>query len=232
MKAVVFGFAALAVIGLAQGRASAATLTVTGGTIQVTPNANGLLVNSSSIPITENSSTDTLGSTATPQIGVGSSPDTTGWDPWGNGNPGPVDTNSRWLSVGGSGSIVPGSATFTTGSPVNVLSLLWGSPNSGNSITFFSGMDGGGANLGTVDAASITSPNNESPGYIWTITSSSLFESFVLNDTGGGFEVADLDAQLTTPLPSTWTMLIAGFVGLGFFAYRGSKKGSAAIAVA
>jgi len=35
-----------------------------------------------------------------------------------------------------------------------------------------------------------------------------------------------------TPLPSTWTMLIAGFVGLGFFAYRGSKKNSAAIAAA
>ncbi len=27
-----------------------------------------------------------------------------------------------------------------------------------------------------------------------------------------------------TPLPSTWTMLIAGFAGLGFFAYRSSKK--------
>jgi len=35
-----------------------------------------------------------------------------------------------------------------------------------------------------------------------------------------------------TPLPSTWTMLIAGFIGLGFFASRGTKKGSAAIAVA
>lgn len=27
-----------------------------------------------------------------------------------------------------------------------------------------------------------------------------------------------------TPLPSTWTMLIAGFVGLGFFGFHGSKK--------
>ena len=35
-----------------------------------------------------------------------------------------------------------------------------------------------------------------------------------------------------TPLPSTWTMMIIGFVGLGFFAYRGSKKGSAVIAAA
>jgi hypothetical protein len=33
-----------------------------------------------------------------------------------------------------------------------------------------------------------------------------------------------------TPLPSTWTMLIAGFVGLGFFAYRGTKKSSPALA--
>jgi hypothetical protein len=30
-----------------------------------------------------------------------------------------------------------------------------------------------------------------------------------------------------TPLPSTWTMLIAGFAGLGYFAFRGSKKNSA-----
>ncbi len=55
----------------------------------------------------------------------------------------------------------------------------------------------------------------------------------------GIFDGADqtngLDGVLTitaTPLPSTWTMLIAGFAGLGFFAFRGSKKGSAAIAAA
>ena len=35
-----------------------------------------------------------------------------------------------------------------------------------------------------------------------------------------------------TPLPSTWTMLIAGFVGLGFLAYRRTKKNTAAFAAA
>ena len=35
-----------------------------------------------------------------------------------------------------------------------------------------------------------------------------------------------------TPLPSTWTMLIAGFAGFGYFAYRGSKKNSSALAAA
>lgn len=33
-----------------------------------------------------------------------------------------------------------------------------------------------------------------------------------------------------TPLPSTWTMLIGGFMGLGFFAYRGSRKRASVVA--
>ena len=40
------------------------------------------------------------------------------------------------------------------------------------------------------------------------------------------------DSPSATPLPSTWFLLLSGFVGLGFFAYRGAKKGSAAIAAA
>ena len=34
----------------------------------------------------------------------------------------------------------------------------------------------------------------------------------------------------TTPLPSTWLMLLSSFIGLGFFAYRGTKKNAAALA--
>ena len=65
--------------------------------------------------------------------------------------------------------------------------------------------------------------------------------AFVLQNTvpGGGGSIAFLDGGVTTlngvsaiPLPSTWTMLIAGFVGLGFFAYRGSKKSAAALSAA
>ena len=35
-----------------------------------------------------------------------------------------------------------------------------------------------------------------------------------------------------TPLPSTWLMLIAGFAGFGFLAYRGAKKGATALSAA
>ena len=40
---------------------------------------------------------------------------------------------------------------------------------------------------------------------------------------GGNIEIG----VAATPLPSTWFMLLSAFVGLGFFIYRGSKKGSA-----
>jgi hypothetical protein len=36
----------------------------------------------------------------------------------------------------------------------------------------------------------------------------------------------------STPLPSTWSMLLVGFAGLGFFAYRGARKASVATAIA
>jgi hypothetical protein len=39
-------------------------------------------------------------------------------------------------------------------------------------------------------------------------------------------------ASSQIPLPSTWFMLLSGFVGLGFYAYRGSKKNVGAIAAA
>ena len=44
-----------------------------------------------------------------------------------------------------------------------------------------------------------------------------------------GFVGSELSA---TPLPATWLMLLSGFVGLSFFAHRGTKKNSAALAAA
>jgi hypothetical protein len=56
---------------------------------------------------------------------------------------------------------------------------------------------------------------------------------FVVNNDGSYYDDSTaLTATISsTPLPSTWTMLIAGFVGCGFFAFRGTKK-NAALAVA
>jgi hypothetical protein len=56
------------------------------------------------------------------------------------------------------------------------------------------------------------------------------FNSFL---TPGDFGAVIGGVSVTaTPLPSTWLLLLSGFGGLGFVAYRGTRKGSGAIAAA
>lgn len=51
-----------------------------------------------------------------------------------------------------------------------------------------------------------------------------------------GLLVVDSNGQFAqfsssaTPLPSTWVMLLSGFIGIGFLAYRGTKKNTALVA--
>jgi hypothetical protein len=59
-------------------------------------------------------------------------------------------------------------------------------------------------------------------------TLTNVFSVWVEETVGsGGYSIASSERIGGTPLPSTWTMLIAGFVGLGFLAYRGTKKRTA-----
>ena len=46
-----------------------------------------------------------------------------------------------------------------------------------------------------------------------------------------GFTVG-IAGPSAVPLPSTWLMLLSGLVGVGFFAYRGTKKNTTALAAA
>ena len=52
------------------------------------------------------------------------------------------------------------------------------------------------------------------------------------NPTGVRVEMTGTADLSATPLPSTWTMMLIGFFGLGFFAYRGMANRSDAIAAA
>lgn len=52
--------------------------------------------------------------------------------------------------------------------------------------------------------------------------------TFASINTPGQYGAVIGNVSLTaTPLPSTWSMLLAGFLGLGFIAYRGAKRRSA-----
>jgi hypothetical protein len=176
-----------------------------------------------------------MGSNNAPQSTGANPSDPLGWDPWGAN-----DTNSHWLSVGGCCGGSGSSATFSF-APANNLSLLCGSPNSDNTVALYSKTNGGGNLVATVSfedgvgylvngvpTATPYGPNTTDPGDIISITSSELFLSAVLTNDIGGFEVADVSAAKislvsSTPLPSTWTMMLIGFARLGFFSYGGRR---------
>ena len=73
-------------------------------------------------------------------------------------------------------------------------------------------------------------PNSTTPFGSFTFTGPPASDVGLLAVDGSG-DFAQFSSS-ATPLPSTWLMLIAGFVGFGFLAYRGTKKSSAALAAA
>jgi hypothetical protein len=85
-------------------------------------------------------------------------------------------------------------------------------------------------------AFDVSGPTPASGGWAnWTVSGSgNTGDSIAINLISNG-QQADFDnvrLAAATPLPSTLLMLLSGFIGLGFFAYRGTKKGSAALAAA
>ena len=108
-----------------------------------------------------------------------------------------------------------------------------GSPAGLDDFTFYSSANlGGFADFyfnyeGGAYGPQLYSGTEEYPTFLLGTFAFSYTDFPTGEDPGGSVTIS-----AETPLPSTWTMLIAGFVGLGFFAYRGSKKNGSAIAAA
>jgi hypothetical protein len=170
-----------------------------------------------------------------------------------------TNTAVTTLSMGGTAYDGTGGSMFTTKSLATPIALIsgdtyslesWGWPSSPNTIgetlgrlTTFNtlggdltnvvGGTGGSAskgqsasNINIVPQGSNTAPANG----ICELTNGCTAASGNNRYNGGTDYLADQTALIGTPLPATWTMLIAGFAGLGFFAYRGSRNGSVAVA--
>jgi len=68
---------------------------------------------------------------------------------------------------------------------------------------------------------------------LWGNGSANSYSLYTSANGGYPVQNGSYTGMLTaTPLPSTWTMLIVGFLGLGCFAYRGTKMNVPAIAAA
>jgi hypothetical protein len=96
------------------------------------------------------------------------------------------------------------------GGPNNSLNVTW------NGTSVFSELNSGTYNIYQTFTVSVVGTGSDTLVFTTANDPSLTY----LDDVS-------LTASTATPLPSTWLMLLSGFVGLGFFAYRGTKKRTA-----
>jgi hypothetical protein len=114
-------------------------------------------------------------------------------------------------------------ATYSFSSPENTLSLLWGSPDSWNTLEFFSGPN----DTGTLEY-SITGNELDLQTYGHDLVdfdmSGGYFQSVEFLSSQNAFEFADLKVS-ATPLPSSLPLFIGGFGALiAFFSSTGRGR--------
>ena len=89
-----------------------------------------------------------------------------------------------------------------------------------------SGTVNGSVSTGTLELV-ITGGTGAYLGYTGTET-----ETATVDDSTGAFSGTGTGSLTTTPLPSTWMLLLSAFLGLGFFAYRGINESVVAVGAA
>jgi hypothetical protein len=112
-----------------------------------------------------------------------------------------------------------GSVTVGFTHDLTSVTIYWGSPDTFNTIT----LSNGDVITGTEVATALGfAANGSDANSRWvTITDTDSFKSFTVASRSPAFE---FDMAGGVPEPSTWAMLILGFTGLGYAAFRRSAK--------
>jgi hypothetical protein len=144
----------------------------------------------------------------------------------GSGFAAPFGDTTQYITVGTNP--VPGSTGMTIGAGLNYLGLYWGSIDTYNNIHI---TDSAGGSF-DVNSASFPQllPANGNQGlggsaYVNIVDPLGFFTSVTFSSQSQAFEFDNVKVG-TVPEPSTWAMMLLGFLGLGFMAYR-RKEGSA-----
>jgi PEP-CTERM motif len=124
------------------------------------------------------------------------------------------DTTNFVFAQEGGGSVTVG---FTTG--LSSVTIYWGSPDTYNTLTLGNGDVITGTEVGTALGFSADGSNTNT-GWV-TISDTASFKSFTATSGSPAFE---FDMAGAVPEPSTWGMLMLGFSGLGYAAFRRSAK--------
>ena len=113
-----------------------------------------------------------------------------------------------------------GSATYNFANGATGLSLLWGSPDSFNTLTFYSGLNGDGTDLYSITGSALDLQTLGHDLVDFTM-SGGTFESVILSSSENAFELADLqDSPAPTPLPATLALFATGLGLMGLLASR------------
>jgi hypothetical protein len=144
-----------------------------------------------------------------------------------------TSTGTTYMSVRGGGTEM---ATWAT--PQTSLSIYWGSIDAnicgggssscGNLNSVAITVDGytlTGSNLMSMGALGIGSQGSPKDNQLVRISGLAPFTTVEFSSTRDAFEFS-LGAT-AIPEPSTWAMMLAGFAGLGFLGWRGSRKTAA-----
>jgi hypothetical protein len=124
-----------------------------------------------------------------------------------------------------------GSATYNFG-PANSLSILWGSPDSYNTLSFYSDPNGQGTLLFSITGSALNIQTFGHDQVDFTMTGAT-FASVVLSSTTNAFEYADLmDSPVSTPLPAALPLFAGGLGFIGLLGSRRKRKNVSAIAAA
>ena len=161
--------------------------------------------------------------------GSGASPNLTngGWY-----LPGAYDLNYITIQAGGTATY-----DFSSSGPLNTLSMLWGSPDSYNSILFCTGISGG---VGSGCSSPVTGDNPpisiQTYGHNQiTFTTDDRFLAIILGSTINAFEYANFVASCSgpecrddiappVPLPPAMALFATGLAALGLLARRRKKQ--------
>jgi hypothetical protein len=141
----------------------------------------------------------------------------------------PAGDNSNYMAVLGGRS-----ETLSYASLMSEFGLFWGSIDSFNHLTFLNTNDPGFSL--TISGSDLPAPppipfgdqaNSASNQYV-TITGLPAFNEVVFTSDQNAFEFDNVAAAV--PEPSTWAMMILGFLGLGYLTWR--RKASLPLAAA
>ena len=140
----------------------------------------------------------------------------------------PYNDNTTYGSVGSSQAPTFGTALLTLVNPVSYFGLYWGSVDNYNTISFYNSANQLIGSKTGVDALNPASGNQGAGGSVYAnFTFGGDFAKYVkFESTQAAFEFDNI-AVTAVPEPSTWAMMILGFLGLGFLGYRKTQNKSA-----